>query len=111
MGSGASQQASPQASPPDVLALLRQQGEQIAALSGQVAELQKRLAQVDAQAGQVCPPAVLAARFSINMMTIEIPESSAVRARQLSTAHGRQFAFVASLRLTWCLRGRGRVQG
>lgn len=71
---------------PDVLALLQQQGEQIAALSGQVAELQKRLAQTDAQASQVrlppdnCrrTPWALAASASIGLTILEMPESSAV---------------------------------
>ena len=45
--------ATHQTVPRDVAALLQMQGDQIAVLAGQVAELQKRLAESDAQRDQV----------------------------------------------------------
>ena len=45
--------ATQQPVPRDVVALLQLQGDQIAVLAGQVAQLQERLAESDAQRGQV----------------------------------------------------------
>ena len=52
-GSPGSRGVSEQDAQPDMLALLSQQGEQIALLSSHVAELQKRLAEMEAHPAQV----------------------------------------------------------